>query len=160
NPYDYARFFEQKSIHGDMTWAEYDLKQMVNRGKNDPSIMMWSLGNEIWDTSESKGLEVAKNLQKWAKEIDTTRPTTTAEIQLAFGGGACENVSSTVDAVGFNYAEHEYDKYKEKYPDWIIYGSETSSAVRSRGVYAHPEKIGIGDNHPDLQQSSYDNDRV
>ncbi|MDZ5038438.1 beta-galactosidase, partial [Clostridium perfringens] len=46
NPYDYARFFEQKSIHEDMTWAEYDLKQMVNRGKNDPSIMMWSLGNE------------------------------------------------------------------------------------------------------------------
>ncbi len=160
NPYDYARFFEQKSIHGDMTWAEYDIKQMVNRGKNAPSIMMWSLGNEIWETSQAKGLEVAKNLQKWVKEIDTTRPTTMGEIAFMGDEGPHENVADIIDVVGFNYAEHNYDKYKEKHEDWIMYGSETSSAVRSRGVYAHPEKIGIGDNHPDLQQSSYDNDRV
>ncbi|WHY77094.1 Ig-like domain-containing protein [Neobacillus sp. WH10] len=160
NPYDYGRFFEQKSIHGDMTWAEHDLKQMINRGKNAPSIMMWSLGNEIWETSQAKGLEVAKNLQKWVKEIDTTRPTTMGEIAFMGNEGAHENVADIIDVVGFNYAEHNYDKYKEKYEDWVMYGSETSSAVRSRGVYAHPEKIGIGDNHPDLQQSSYDNDRV
>ncbi|MGG7079663.1 Ig-like domain-containing protein, partial [Clostridium sardiniense] len=159
-PYDYGRFFEQKSIHGDMTWAEFDIKQMVNRGKNAPSIIMWSLGNEIWETSEAKGVETVTNLQKWVKEIDTTRPTTMGEIAFMNGEGAHEKVADIVDVVGFNYSEHQYDKFRNKYEDWVMYGSETSSAVRSRGVYAHPEKIGIGDNHQDLQQSSYDNDRV
>lgn len=160
--YDYARFFEKKSIHGDMTWAEYDIKQMVSRGKNAPSIIMWSLGNEIWETSEEKGVETVNKLQKWVKEIDTTRPTTMGEIQFAFGNGqgSHENVADIVDVVGFNYAEHHYDKLKEKYKDWVMYGSETSSAIRSRGVYSHPERNGVGDNHTDLQQSSYDNDYV
>ncbi|MEY8351503.1 Ig-like domain-containing protein [Bacillus cereus] len=160
--YDYARFFEKKSIHGDMTWAEYDIKQMVSRGKNAPSIMMWSLGNEIWETSEEKGVETVNKLQKWVKEIDTTRPTTMGEIQFAFGDGqgSHEKVADIVDVVGFNYAEHHYDKLKEKYKDWVMYGSETSSAIRSRGVYSHPERNGVGDNHTDLQQSSYDNDYV
>ncbi|WP_056476676.1 Ig-like domain-containing protein [Bacillus sp. FJAT-25509] len=158
--YDYARFFEQKSIYGDMTWAEYDIKQMVSRGKNAPSIMMWSLGNEIWETSEAKGVETVTKLQKWVKEIDTTRPTTMGEIAFMGGEGPHENVADIIDVVGFNYAENQYDKLKEKHKDWIMYGSETSSAIRSRGVYSHPERYGVGDNHTDLQQSSYDNDYV
>ncbi|WP_369900838.1 Ig-like domain-containing protein [Bacillus manliponensis] len=158
--YDYARFFEKKSIHGDMTWAEYDIKRMVNRGKNAPSIMMWSLGNEVWETWEEKGVETVNKLQKWVKEIDTTRPTTMGEIQFSWGEGPHENVANIVDVVGFNYAEHQYDKFREKHKDWVMYGSETSSAIRSRGVYAHPERNGVGDNHADLQQSSYDNDYV
>lgn len=158
--YDYARFFEKKSIHGDMTWAEYDIKQMVSRGKNAPSIMMWSLGNEIWETSEEKGVETVNKLQKWVKEIDTARPTTMGEIAFMGGEGPHENVADIIDVVGFNYAEHQYDKLKEKHKDWVMYGSETSSAIRSRGVYSHPERNGVGDNHTDLQQSSYDNDYV
>ncbi|MGG7078238.1 Ig-like domain-containing protein, partial [Clostridium sardiniense] len=160
-PYDYGRFFEQKSIHGDMTWAEFDIKQMVNRGKNAPSIIMWSLGNEVWETSEAKGVETAKKLVKWTKEIDDTRPTTFGENKfMAYGEGAHENVAKEFDIVGFNYAEHEYDKFRDKYEDWVIYGSETSSATRSRGVYSHPEENKVADNHTDLQQSSYDNDYV
>ena len=62
-----------------MTWAEYDVKQMVNRGKNAPSIIMWSLGNEIWETNQTKAVQTAQNLQSWVKEIDTTRPTTLGE---------------------------------------------------------------------------------
>ena len=55
------------------------------------------------------------------------------------GTGGHENVASVFDVVGFNYAEANYDSFHEKYPDWVLYGSETSSATRSRGVYSHPE---------------------
>lgn len=159
--YDYGRFFEQKSIHGDMTWAEYDVKQMVNRGKNAPSIIMWSLGNEIWESNQPKSIETAKNLQSWVKEIDTTRPTTFGEdkFRMGEGTGGHENVASVFDVVGFNYAEANYDSFHEKYPEWILYGSETSSATRSRGVYSHPESTS-SHTHDDLQQSDYDNDHV
>ncbi|WP_297713961.1 Ig-like domain-containing protein [Clostridium sp.] len=159
--YDYGRFFEQKSIHDDMTWAEYDVKQMVNRGKNAPSIIMWSLGNEIWESNQTKAIETAKNLQSWVKEIDTTRPTTFGEdkFRMGEGTGGHENVASVFDVVGFNYAEANYDSFHEKYPDWVLYGSETSSATRSRGVYSHPENTS-SHTHDDLQQSDYDNDHV
>lgn len=160
--YDYGRFFEQKSIHGDMTWAEYDVKQMVNRGKNAPSIIMWSLGNEIWETNQTKAVQTAQNLQSWVKEIDTTRPTTLGEdkFRMGSGTGAHENVANVFDVVGFNYAEANYDSFHEKYPDWVLYGSETSSATRSRGFYAHPESTNQMDKHDNLQQSDYDNDHV
>ena len=160
--YDYGRFFEQKSIHGDMTWAEYDVKQMVNRGKNAPSIIMWSLGNEVWETNQTKAVQTAQNLNNWVKEIDTTRPTTLGEdkFRMGSGTGAHENVANVFDVVGFNYAEANYDSFHEKYPDWVLYGSETSSATRSRGFYAHPESTNQMDKHDNLQQSDYDNDHV
>ena len=160
--YDYGRFFEQKSIHGDMTWAEFDIKQMVNRGKNDPSIIMWSIGNEIWESNQTKGLQTAQNLNKWVKEIDQTRPTTFGEdkFRMGSGEGAHENVANVVDVVGFNYAEDNYDKFHTKYPQWNIYGSETSSGTRSRGIYRHPGTSTTMTKYPDLQQSSYDNDYV
>lgn len=158
--YDYARFFEQKSIHGDMTWAEYDLKRMVNRGKNAPSIIMWSVGNEVWVTNQEKGQETAKKLDNWVKEIDNTRPATFGESLFQGGEGEHEKAVDKVDAAGFNYGEDYYDLFHKKYPEWIIYGSETSSALRSRGEYEHPEQTKIWDHHSDLQQSSYDNDYV
>lgn len=160
--YDYGRFFNQRSIHGDMTWAEYDVKQMVNRGKNAPSIIMWSLGNEIWETNQASAVQIATNLNNWVKEIDNTRPTTIGEdkFRMGSGQGAHENVANVFDVVGFNYAENNYDSFRNRQSDWVLYGSETSSATRSRGVYAHPERTNSMDKHPDLQQSSYDNDHV
>ena len=81
--YDYGRFFTKEATHPDaapgQTWAEFDIKNMVERGKNFPSIIMWSIGNEIWTTNSSQGVQTAKNLVKWVKEIDTTRPTTIGE---------------------------------------------------------------------------------
>ncbi|MGL5380456.1 glycoside hydrolase family 2 TIM barrel-domain containing protein, partial [Clostridium sp.] len=161
--YDYGRFFEKKSIYGNMTWAEFDIKQMVHRGKNAPSIIMWSLGNEVWVTQEAKGQEMTRKLRDWVNEIDDTRPTTYGEslFQLGENGeGGHEIACDEVDTVGFNYGDNHYDFFHEKYPDWVIYGSETSSALRSRGEYAHPEQKNVMDNHADLQQSSYDNDYV
>lgn len=77
--YDYGRFFSKHSNRFDMTWAEHDIKEMVDRGKNEPSVIMWSIGNEIPETNTNKGVETAKKLVKWVKEIDTTRPTTIGE---------------------------------------------------------------------------------
>ncbi|MDU4911506.1 Ig-like domain-containing protein [Clostridium baratii] len=160
--YDYGRFFEKKSIHGDMTWAEFDIKQMVERGKNAPSIIMWSLGNEIWETNQTKAVQTAKNLNKWVKEVDPTRPTTMGEdkFRMGTGQGTHEAVADIIDVVGFNYAEDNYDSLREKHPKWKIYGSENSSATRSRGVYSHPEQTLQMHTHQDKQQSSYDNDHV
>lgn len=160
--YDYGRFFEQKSIYGDMTWAEFDTKQMVNRGKNAPSIIAWSIGNEIWETAQEKAVETVIDLNKWVKEVDITRPTTIGEdkFRMGTGEGQHEEVARIVDLVGFNYAEDKYDKFHKKYPNWNLYGSETSSATRSRGIYRHPGILTQMTKYPDLQQSSYDNDYV
>ena len=82
--YDYGvRFFEMEATDPTatpgQTWAEFDLKTMVNRGKNFPSIIMWSLGNEIYATDNARGPETAQKLYDWAKEIDDTRPCTMGE---------------------------------------------------------------------------------
>ncbi|GHI00041.1 hypothetical protein AM1BK_35830 [Neobacillus kokaensis] len=157
--YDYGRFFTR--------WAEHDVKEMVDRGKNEPSIIMWSIGNEIYDTTSPSGVETARNLVRWIKEIDTTRPTTIGEDKTR---GDKVNVTPidpnileifhTVDVVGLNYSENNYVGYHEQHPNWKLYGSETSSATRSRGVYTHPYEYNLGTKYDDLQQSSYDNDYV
>lgn len=150
---DFARYFS--------VWAEHDIKQMVDRDKNEPSIIMWSIGNEIPDTATPEGVQIAKNLNKWVKEIDTTRPTTIGEDKDDNPlNDNVEEVLNTVDVVGLNYAESNYSKYHEKHPEWKIYGSETSSATRSRGVYTHPYEYNVLSTYGDLQQSSYDNDYV
>lgn len=174
--YDYGRFFNQKATHPDaganMTWAEFDLKQMIKRGRNFPSIIMWSLGNEITNTTSQSGLATAQNLQKWAKEMDDTRYTTIGEDKLRSNmddtsnnlqqGSYIQQVFDTIDTMGLNYSEHRYDAFHEAYPNYLIYGSEIASATSSRGEYAHPDTIQKGDSgsHPEYQQSSYDTDCV
>lgn len=159
--FDYARFFSEHADRFDSTWAEHDIKEMVDRGKNEPSVIMWSLGNEIPDTATAEGVEIAKNLNKWVKEMDTTRPTTIGENKDENPlNEHVEEVLDTVDVVGLNYAEGNYEGYHEKHPEWKIYGSETSSATRSRGVYTHPYEYNALTTYDDLQQSSYDNDYV
>ncbi|MGL4992094.1 MAG: Ig-like domain-containing protein [Sarcina sp.] len=158
-PYDYGRFFNR--------YAERDIKQMIERGKNNPSIFMWSIGNEIYDTDTSNGVEIAKNLVKWIKEVDTTRPTTIGEDK--YRGGKVDGVPNwnvnrdrvfdAVDVVGYNYSENVYDVHHEAKPDWKMYGAEISSAVRSRGIYLDPSNPNIND-WENLQTSSYDNSFV
>ncbi|GAA0069815.1 hypothetical protein UT300003_13380 [Clostridium sardiniense] len=154
--YDYHRFFKQ--------YAERDIKTMVDSAKNSPAIIMWSIGNEIYDTNTSNGVQIAKNLVKWIKEIDTTRPTTIGEDKyrgskvdgVANFQSSRDEIFNTVDVVGYNYSENVYDVHHKSKPEWKMYGSETSSAVRSRGVYLDPNNPNIVDNS-NLQCSSYDN---
>ena len=81
---------------------------------------------------------------------------------LAMDQEAMKKVAAELDAVGFNYSEANYESLRAKHPNWLIYGSETSSATRTRGSYYHPEREWIGSNQEDrhYEQSDYGNDRV
>lgn len=136
-------------------WAQRDLQDMVKRDRNHPSIIMWSVGNEI----PSASVETATRLKNWVREIDTTRPVTWGCFAINMGDETYKKVSSVLDLVGYNYFPFTYDGGHKEHPEWIMFGSETSSAVRSRGVYKTPtnENILTGN---DNQCSCYDNSVV
>lgn len=150
--YDYARFFPE--------WYKTDIAAWVRRDRNSPAVVMWSIGNEIGDTHASpRGLEVAKMLKKAVLEHD---PKGNAVCTIASNYMPWENAQKVADYLkqgGYNYAEQLYAEHHEKYPDWFIYGSETSSAVRSRGVYHLPASADIL-THDDLQCSDMGNSCV
>ncbi|MFA9558510.1 glycoside hydrolase family 2 TIM barrel-domain containing protein [Evansella sp. AB-rgal1] len=130
-PYDYARFFKD--------WAYKDVKSWVLRDRNHPSLLMWSIGNEIYDThADERGQELTRMLLGYVKEFD---PKENAKVTIGSNYMPWENAQKCADIVkiaGYNYAEKYYEKHHEEYPDWIIYGSETSSIVQSRGIYHFP----------------------
>lgn len=150
--YDYARFFPE--------WYKTDVAAWVRRDRNRPSVIMWSIGNEIGDTHASpRGLEVAKMLKEAVLEHD---PRENAICTIASNYMPWENAQKVADYLkqgGYNYAEHLYDEHHKKHPDWFIYGSETSSAVRSRGIYHLPASADIL-THDDLQCSDMGNSCV
>lgn len=132
---DYARFFNN--------WSERDIKDMVRRDRNHPSVIMWSIGNEIAQASDQNA---AKRLIGFVRSLDTTRLVGQAFAQWNYDTGA-EGTAGLEDFVGLNYNPGIYDAQHAKYPSRKFIGSETSSAVRSRGIY----------NNNNLQLSSYDN---
>lgn len=150
--FDYARFFPD--------WYKTDIKAWVRRDRNSPAVVMWSIGNEIGDTHASpRGLEVAKMLKEAVLEHD---PKGNAVCTIASNYMPWENAQKVADYLkqgGYNYAEHLYDEHHQKHPDWFIYGSETSSAVRSRGIYHLPASADIL-THDDLQCSDMGNSCV
>jgi beta-galactosidase len=129
--YDYARFFKD--------WALKDVKSWVMRDRNHPSLIMWSIGNEIYDThAGERGQEVTRILMDYVSRFD---PKGNGRITIGSNYMPWENAQKCADIVkvaGYNYAEKYYEKHHEKHPDWIIYGSETSSVVQSRGIYHFP----------------------
>ena len=139
---DYHLYFNE--------WAQADIQAMVLRDRNHPSVIMWSIGNEI----QRPSIATATKLRDWIKDIDTIRPVTWACNSLS--GRTEQAISNLLDIVGHNYFPERYDMLHGKYPEWKMIGSETSSAVRSRGIYKTPtnQKI-LRDS--DYQCSSYDN---
>ncbi|MBD2871875.1 glycoside hydrolase family 2 TIM barrel-domain containing protein [Paenibacillus arenilitoris] len=129
--YDYARFFKE--------WAYRDVKSWVLRDRNHPSLIMWSIGNEIYDThADERGQEVTRMLLDYVLEFDPKR---NARVTIGSNYMPWENAQKCADIVkvaGYNYAEKYYRKHHEEHPDWIIYGSETASVVQSRGIYRFP----------------------
>ena len=168
-PYDYGRFFEKDATHPEARkgekWSDYDLRTMVERDKNNPAIFMWSIGNEIGEANgNAHSLATVKRLVKVIKDVDTTRYVTMGADKFRFGDGSGdhEKIANELDAVGFNYSEDNYKKLRAKHPNWLIYGSETSSATRTRGSYYRPEQELKHSNGPErhYEQSDYGNDRV
>ena len=141
---DYSRHFAE--------WHERDLRDTIRCFRNHPSVVMWSIGNEVKEQYVKNGGETARKLAAICREEDPTRPVTAGfnSHVPAIKNGLAE----AVDLVGFNYKPREYLKIREQHPDWIVYGSETSSCVSSRGVYHLPlEKY---QTHESLQISSHD----
>ncbi|HHU82412.1 MAG TPA: DUF4982 domain-containing protein, partial [Firmicutes bacterium] len=130
-PYDYARFFKE--------WAHKDVKSWVMRDRNHPSLLMWSIGNEIHDThADARGQEITRMLVEYVRKYD---PKGNAKITIGSNYMPWENAQKCaehVEVAGYNYGEKYYREHHAKYPHWVIYGSETGSVVQSRGVYHFP----------------------
>ena len=133
-------------------WHETDLRDMIKRDRNHPSVVMWSIGNEIREQRSKNGAKVAQHLVDICHEEDPTRPVTAGfnNYPQCIKNG----LAATLDLVGFNYKPTQYDKVVKNNPDFIVYGAETASTVSSRGVYHLP--VENYDRHESLQVSSYD----
>ena len=170
NSNDFGKYFNaslsstNQILGGDssMTWAEYAIKSMVSRDRNDPSIILWSLGNEIQEgaSADSSFPTIAQNLIDWVKELDTIRPTTIGSNQRTTSGtlGSVHSViANNGGIVGFNYASSsELSSMHNTYGP--IISSETSSAVNSRGIYSSQANARDVDGKYHL--TSYDTSKV
>ncbi|KAI7258406.1 beta-galactosidase [Hortaea werneckii] len=130
-PYDYARFYPE--------WWKRDIASWVRRDRNRPSLLMWSIGNEIYDThADGRGQELTRELQN---EVLIHDPRGNGFVTIGSNYMPWENAQKCADIVkvaGYNYAEKYYEQHHQEHPGWIIYGSETCSTVQSRGVYHFP----------------------
>lgn len=147
--YDYARFFPDHEAEDVASW--------VRRDRNHACVIMWSIGNEIYDMHAGpRGAEVTRMLTEQVRLHDPER---NAEVTFGCnympweGGQRCADI---VKIPGYNYGEKLYEAHHAAHPDWVIYGSETASLLSSRGVYHFPADRSILSD-VDLQCSSLGN---
>ena len=124
----YARFFKE--------WALKDITNLVLNHRNHPSIVMWSIGNEIPEQWSEEGRQIAKQLQGLCHQLDPTRPVTQGmdRAEDALNSGFAQ----AMEVPGFNYRVHKYENNIKQLPQGFLLGSETASTVSSRGVYKFP----------------------
>ena len=124
----YARFFNE--------WADKDITNLVLANRNHPSIVMWSIGNEIPEQGSEEGRQISIRLQGLCHSLDPTRPVTQGmdRADKALKGGFAQ----VMDVPGFNYRVHLYQQNIEQLPQGFLLGSETASTVSSRGIYKFP----------------------
>lgn len=149
--FDNHRFFTEH--------AERDVRSWIERDRNHPCIIMWSIGNEINDTIDPHGLDITKRLYEYVLKYDPKGNAAPTIGSNYMGNENAQKCSDVVKLAGYNYSEYLYDEHHAKYPGWVIYGSETASAVRSRGIYRFPAELPLLTGE-DCQCSSLDNSVV
>jgi len=146
NANGYGNYFDE--------WSQKDIRSMIRRDRNHPSVIMWSIGNEINEQAMPEGKEIAQKLAITCREEDPTRPVTAG---FNNHNAAIKNgLADVIDIVGFNYKPQDYKKKHAEYPNFVLLASETASTVSSRGDYKFPVKEIKGVWHDDYQVSSYD----
>lgn len=142
----YHRFFNE--------WAEKDMVNMLRQYRNNPSVVMWSIGNEVPTQCSPEGYKVASFLQDICHREDPTRPVTCGmdQVSCVLGNG----FAAMLDVPGFNYRTHRYVEAYGQLPQNLVLGSETASTVSSRGVYKFPVELKKQAMYDDHQCSGYD----
>lgn len=135
-------------------WAERDMVNMLRQYRNHPSVVMWSIGNEVPTQCSPEGYKVASFLQDICHREDPTRPVTCGmdQVSCVLSNG----FAAMLDVPGLNYRTHRYVETYEKLPQNIVLGSETASTVSSRGVYKFPAELKKQAMYDDHQSSGYD----
>lgn len=134
-------------------WHEKDLRAQVRRDRNHPSVILWSIGNEIGEQGNAEGHKLAAELTRIVHDEDPTRPTTAGANNLNAGYNGFQKM---VDVFGYNYKPTEYGKFHQSNPAIPLYASETASTVSSRGEYFFPVVEDKSQGKADFQVSSYD----
>ena len=136
-------------------WVEKDLVNLIRHYRNNPSVVMWCIGNEVPDQwNGNNGPKLSRMLQDICHREDPTRPVTQG--MDAPDAVVNNNMAATMDIAGFNYRPHKYPENYKKQPQQIVLGSETASTVSSRGVYKFPVTRQAMKKYDDHQSSSYD----
>ena len=135
-------------------WADKDMENLVLNHRNHPSIVMWSIGNEIPEQWSKEGRDISEHLQDICHKLDPTRPVTQGMDQAE--GALKSGFAQVMDVPGFNYRVHKYDNNIKQLPKGFLLGSETASTVSSRGVYKFPVEASDSKTYADGQCSSYD----
>ncbi|GAB2934724.1 glycoside hydrolase family 2 TIM barrel-domain containing protein [Streptomyces heilongjiangensis] len=155
NRYDYGRFFDE--------WCERDATEMVRAARNSPAVLMWSIGNEVPDSTSTAGLAMADRIIAAIRAADDTRPLVIGSDRyrrLPAKGSAADLMLAKLDGLGLNYnTARSVDELHEAYPHLFLFESESSSETSSRGAYQEPEHLNTGENHTPGRRatSSYDN---
>jgi len=145
----YARFFQE--------WWERDITNLVVANRNHPAIVMWSIGNEIWEQWMPHGPQIARRLQGLCHALDPSRPVTQG---MDIPDGALESgFAQTMEVPGFNYRVHKYESNLQRLPQGFLLGSETCSTVSSRGVYKFPA-VPTDNAHMFSYHESYSPERI
>jgi len=129
NKYDYHIDFKE--------WHKKDIEGMVLRDRNHPSVILWSIGNEIREQFDSTGTTITKELVSIVKDLDPTRPVTSAVTETSPEKNFITKANA-LDVIGFNYKDYDYAELPKRFPRQKFIASETASALETRGVYEFP----------------------